>query len=316
MTAEGKETLYVLAERYPQLYLDPDAPGAEEACVDSITKGIAPEKNDLPCFHGDARDTLEAVNTPAGPVEILTLHDRADFELFLRIIAYRCRPVTIPATQGASTLDGIVNWPKIMAHKVSFLLEAEASGRNDADWGAEFKRFTSDKRNFKDTLIVLAHWPYSNVAAEDVGLSEEEWLEKSRLIRMYHELTHVICRRLYPEQINAVWDELAADAIGIYAAYGHCDRALEERFLGIEDGKYTFGRLQNYVKDPVNEGPSADVDPETAKASRQDALNALASKCSKVLAAYEDLFAQAGAGSSPFDMINVLEAQQHALWDR
>ena len=83
-----------------------------------------------------------------------------------------------------------------------------------------------------------------------VGLPEDEWLARSDMIRRYHELTHVICRRLYPDDVNAIRDELIADAVGLCAVFGHFDPELERLFLGIEYGRYVGGRLGNYTDEP------------------------------------------------------------------
>ena len=116
---------------------------------------------------------------------------------------------------------------------------------------AEFRRFTSVRKNYLDMLVVLSRGPYSGVSAEAAGCSEEEWLALSDTIRRYHELTHVICRRLYPDDIDVVRDELIADAVGLYAAYGYFDPEKEKLFLGIRDGQYIGGRLENYTDDPA-----------------------------------------------------------------
>ena len=63
---------------------------------------------------------------------------------------------------------------------------------------AEFRRFTSVKENYLDMLAVLSRGPYSHVDASAAGCSEDEWLTLSDTIRKYHELTHVICRKQYP----------------------------------------------------------------------------------------------------------------------
>ena len=94
----------------------------------------------------------------------------------------------------------------------------------------EFKRFTSDKKNYTDALIILSTGPYSAVPAAEAGL----------------ECTHFICRRLFREKIDAVWDELVADAVGLVAAFGRYDVDLASRFLGIREGVYTGGRLEIY----------------------------------------------------------------------
>ena len=109
----SRSPIEILAERYSQLYVDPDSDGAEEACRRIVRRGEAPGKSGLAHFSGDGRDSFSVMETPAGPVEVLTLFTRKDFETFLRIMMYHCRFVRIPETQGAATLIGIINWQKI-----------------------------------------------------------------------------------------------------------------------------------------------------------------------------------------------------------
>jgi len=265
----GKIILRKLAEKYPQLYLDPGREGAHEACLQAVRCGDAPEMNDMDHFRGDERDNLETVHTPAGPVEILTLYDRTDFETFLRIMAYHCRSVSIPETQGAATLNGIVNWPESLVRREVVY----------------------------DTMIILSSGPYSHVDAAAAGFSEEEWLQISLTIRRFHECTHVVCRRLYPDRIDAVWDELTADAIGIYAALDRYDPDLEKLFLGIQGDWYIGGRLQNYVQD--TDGP--------------EAWDRLAGRVSSALAGFVSVFEE-NRGRDPFTLIFVLEEKQSQLW--
>ena len=66
-------------------------------------------------------------------------------------------------------------------------------------------------------------------------ISDPDWLQKSQIIRKYHECTHFICRNLYPEKTDAVRDELIADAIGIYAADG---LSREEQLNSVAAGCY------------------------------------------------------------------------------
>lgn len=231
-----------LAETYPQLYLTPGEEGAR-LYQEIVRKGADAPEHSLGHFRGSDRDEITTEKTPAGDVLAVTLGDRQDFELFLQIMANRCTPAEIPATQGASILDGVINWPKIRKHRQEYL----AAGGNPLAWGEEFRRFTAEPRNFKDALIVLSTGPYSAVRAEETGLAEEEWLAASLRIRKAHECTHFICRRLYPDRINAVWDELVADAVGLYAAFGRYDIRLAEIFLGINENGYTGGRLENYA---------------------------------------------------------------------
>ena len=289
-----------LAETYPQLYLDPDRCSIDEYKA-AVLSGDRPLNEGLSHFACDGRDRAERIATPAGEALVVTLYNRRDFETFVRcMMAAKEGPErAVPATMGASTLTAF-NWPRIFAHRDAFMKAQLEAGVEDPDWGAEFRRFTSVKENYIDTFIVLSRGPYSNVSAQAASsacgteMSEEDWTEKSDAIRKYHELTHFVCRKLYPDMIDAVWDELVADAAGIYAAFGRYDRALEELFLGISDGEYTGGRLENYLK----EGEDTDV---------------LAPRVSAVLKEFENIAGQPDR-SDVFGFMKSLENRQGDLW--
>ena len=300
MNETGKENemnkgmaIETLAEIYPQLYLDPERE-KKEAYRKVVLQGEPPEHRGLSHFHGDPQDRMETVETPAGPVVVVSLRNRADYEVFVRcMMAAKEGPkAPIPASQGASTLVAF-NWPRIYAHKKQFMEEQHAAGVEDPDWSAEFSRFISVPANYQDLLVVLSRGPYSNVSAAEAGQDEETWLETSYAIRKYHELTHVICRRLYPGRIDAIWDELVADAVGIYAALGGYDAALEKRCLGITGDRYTGGRLENYSDDAVQ----------------------LAGAVSEMLDRFSEIIAEHPA-AAPFELIPALMEYQesfHAL---
>ena len=230
-----------LAADYPQLYLNPDT-DTQETYRRVVLRGEEPERKSLTHYRGDPAEREEIADTPAGQVRVVTLGNRQDFELALRsLMAAKDGPLTpIPASQGAAMLT-LFNWPRIHAHLALFPEEERA---------AEFKRFTAVRENYIDMLVVLSRGPYSGVPASAVGCTEDEWLALSDTIRRYHELTHVICRKLYPGDIAPIRDELVADAVGLYAACGRFDPEMEKRFLGIRDGRYTGGRLDNYTDAP------------------------------------------------------------------
>lgn len=288
-TGHGQAVLPLLAEIYPQLNLCPGEESAE-AYKRIVQYGEAAPARDLGHFLGDGRDSCVIEETPAGSVQVITLHQRPDFERFLQIMAFRCREKEIPATQGASILDGVINWTKIRARKADFI----ASGGSEEDWPAAFRRFTADKRNYTDALIVLSDGPYSAVSAERMGLDEQTWLAFSHEIRKAHECTHFICRRLFPEKIDAVWDEIVADAVGLFAAFGRYEAETAALFLGVSRGGYTGGRLENYVSEEGEE--------------RQKTLDLAAKKVYSVLCRLQDVIASCGV-TEPYPLAIRLEEE-------
>lgn len=288
-TAQGKDALSLLAAIYPQLYLRPGEESAE-AYKRIVQYGEDAPTHDLSHFLGDARDSCAIEETPAGDVQVITLHERADFERFLQIMAFRCREKQIPATQGASILDGVINWTKIRSHRAAFF----AAGGSEDDWAAEFRRFTADKRNYTDALILLSDGPYSAVSAVRMGLEEQEWLMRSHTIRKAHECTHFICRRLFPEKIDAIWDEIVADAVGLFAAFGRYDAETAAVFLGAGPEGYTGGRLENYVS---KEGEEARL-----------SLDRTAKKVYNVLCRLQDVIASCGV-TEPYPLAIRLEEE-------
>ena len=242
MQTNDSHILVRLTERYPQLALP-----VEEGMSKSdefrrvIYRGEPTDR--VPRFHFSPEDNLTSYETPAGTAEVLYIADREDFEHAYRALAYRCEPTPILASVGAVTLSGLIDWKKIRDHEKEYL----AAG--GTDWGAEFNRFTADKSNYLDTIILLSGGEYSAVPAERIGMSREEWLEKSVTIRKFHELTHFICRKLWIEKKEALRDEIYADCIGLIAAFGEYRTDLAKLFLGIESETYRKGgRLEHYIE--------------------------------------------------------------------
>ena len=232
-----------LSRRYPQLLFPlSDETRNTPAYRNAVRRGEP--------YHGALSFTLSpkdrwlTMETPAGAAEMLLLDDRKDFERCVCALACQCQPREIPLSLGAVTIGGLINWEKIRRH----LDEYEANGGQNRD--RAFRLFTADKKNYTDRIILLSSGWYSAVAPEAAGLPEEEWKAKSVTIRQYHELTHFVCRTLFPDDIDVVRDEVLADMIGIMAALGRYDDRLARVFLGIEEGGRCRrgGRLENYVE--------------------------------------------------------------------
>ena len=94
-------------------------------------------------------------------------------------------------------------------------------------------------------FIILSAKPYSNVPARELGLGEREWAEKSLLVRRSHECTHYFTKQTYGIANNILHDELMADLIGLYDAFGYYRAEWFLRFMGVIEGG--GGRLIVYT---------------------------------------------------------------------
>lgn len=256
MTAHvrGAAALEALAQRFPQLYVAP-AEGAQEAHRLAAGRGIPPEGATLSHFITSDQDELREVDTPAGPVEVLFLKERADFETFLQVVGHRASPVPIARTVGAITYRGLADWGAVKAAHEAYV----ASGGED--WPEEFNRLAKQPGAFRAELVVISEGPYSNVPASQTPYGDEEWLRVSREIRLHHECAHVVCRRVMPESILPVWDEVTADVTGLLCATGRYDAGLAATFLGVTPESFAEGRLSEYL----NEGQLAGIDEVAAE---------------------------------------------------
>lgn len=229
-----------LSPQYPQLAL-PLAEGNRNTQLyrDAVLKGLPVGLE--PDFFGSPADSYVRVTTAVGEIGILSLGDRRDFEHAYCALANKCEPMEILPSVGAVYLGGLTNWEKIRAHKREYF----ANG--GPDWPAEFRRFTADKKNYQDKLILLSGGYYSGISPEQVALPPDQWKEKSLVIRKYHELTHFIYRAVYPEDKDAIRDEVLADYIGIRQAFGHYVPAVARLSLGVEEIPGPAARIRHYV---------------------------------------------------------------------
>ena len=239
---KGPEVIKALAEMFPQLYVAP-AEGAQEAHKAASSMGVVPSQASLDHFITSEEDELREVDTPAGPVEVVFLKERADFETFLQIIGHKSQPVQIVRTVGAITYRGLADWQKVAQAREEYL----ASGGDN--WNEEFARLAKEPGAFRSEIVVISEGPYSNIPASETPYSPADWIRISREIRLYHECSHIVCRRLLPNDILPVWDEVTADVVGLICATGRYNASLAARFLGTSPTGFLGGRLSEYLSD-------------------------------------------------------------------
>ena len=209
----GRQALERLATRFPQLYVAPRE-GAQEAHRLASGRGVSPANANLDHFVTDPEDELRQVDTPSGPIWVLFLKQRCDFETFLQIVGHKSSPVAIAPTVGAITYLGLADWEKVAEARASYL----ASG--GSEWGAEFARLAATPGAFRSRIVVISEGPYSNI---DAGQT--------------------------PYDILEVWDEVTADVVGLICATGAYNAQLATLFLGVSEDGYAGGRITEYLND-------------------------------------------------------------------
>ena len=119
-------------------------------------------------------------------------------------------------------------------------------------WAAEFKRIVPSKELYQDRFVILSRGAYSNVAADEVGLNEDDWLDTSYRIRREHECTHYFSLRVFSRLQHNVLEEIAADLVGTIHGFGEYRPAAILRFLGLDRFPEfrSGGRLEVYRGDP------------------------------------------------------------------
>lgn len=270
---------------YPQLSLSiREGMSREEEYIDIVRRGILPNTPVFPLQETGFEEAY-VLDTPAGRAEVLYLPERKIFEHFVRALAHRCEPVPLPPSMGAMMISGVNNWRKIEAHKKAY---HKNGGTN---WAEEFRAFTAKKDNYKDVILLVSRGNYSALTAEAAGFSKEEWIKKSKTIRIYHELTHFVSRKLFPENRDILRDEVLADSVGLFAVFGCYDALLAKKLLGIEGQEYrSGGRLENYVEEAL--------------------LKEAAEEAKEMVKALE-VFYGANGGKSPFELL--MEAEQKRI---
>lgn len=194
-------------------------------------------------------------NSIAGKIPVLLISNDQDFVSIIQALTYKNEPVSIPQSMGAAMINGLNNWDRIRQLKKNWLKENPFG-----NWNMEFaQNVVPNKPLYQDKLIVLSKKNYSGVHANSLGLSQEEWIQKSIKIRLEHECAHFFTLKLFGKMANNMHDELIADYMGISQVLGKFNKDWFLSFIGLENfpDYREGGRLQNYLGKPIISKESA-----------------------------------------------------------
>ena len=153
----------------------------------------------------------------------------------------------------AQTMGGRLPVISTQSHKDFRQMDALINGREEArELPLTVNAFAMEARAksiFRHRVLLLNRAPYSNVSAEKLELSEDDWLERSHKLRLRHECAHYETLRLLSGMKNHAHDEILADALGQIAAFGDFSAERQRLFFGLKRGKNTcHGRLSFYCQ--------------------------------------------------------------------
>jgi len=205
--------------------------------------------NEIGLIHPDDIE-LKIHNSISGKIPVLIIPNNKDFIKIIQALLYKNNPANIPDSMGASFVNGLNNWARLNELKHKWM-EKNPFG----NWGQEFiNNIKPEPSKFKDQLIILSTKPYSNIKAQTINLSDEEWTKYSFTIRLEHECTHLFTLNKFGVMSNNLHDELIADYIGICKAFGSFNKEWMLHFMGLENYPVyrKSARLENYLGDLNN----------------------------------------------------------------
>ncbi len=198
-----------------------------------------------------AKLELRLHQTIAGKIPVIIASNREDFVALVRALTKKNEPQPIADSMGACIVAGYNNWDRINRYRSKWS-DRKLLLPSESDWQLEFKKLILRKELYQDRFIILSRGNYSNVAADDLELAVDQWQKLSLKIRLEHECTHYLTRRLLGSMRNNLLDEVIADYRGIVAANGSYLADWFLHFLGLEAADYRpGGRLENYRGTPT-----------------------------------------------------------------
>ena len=197
-------------------------------------------------FKCSEKDRLFSENTPAGMVDILFLQERSDFERFVQVMVYSCEPAAVASKIESAEILGVTNWRKIENHMNDYL----SNGGSNLSWRDELRKFTNNKKNYQDTILVIGSGGYCGLTAEEAGFEKDTWEEISVKIKIYSSCARYIVRKLFSDYKDIIWEEMLADCAGLLYATGRYDVSLAKKFFGVSGKGYDRrGKLINFKGD-------------------------------------------------------------------
>jgi hypothetical protein len=198
--------------------------------------------------------TLHIHPHAAGSLPVLETSSRVDFVHLYRSFSARCEPVDVPDGVHAVFVSGVPN--------PSRMRQMKGAWKDESSWPTEMDRLLAEDRSwFYDRMIFMQRGAYGGVSASHVSptMTEQEWVERSSVLRLEHECTHYATSRLLGSFRLNIHDELIADFMGFTKSLGTFSAGLFLEAMGIEGDSILEGARFHHYTVGLNEAEVCEV---------------------------------------------------------
>ena len=185
------------------------------------------------------KDFMMHLDTRSEQIELIYMHNRADYERFIQVMAYRCEPVQIPDKSNVFVLNEVVNWEKIREHKKNYI----RLGGNE--WEKELDSFMGNRKNYTETVIICG--PKPGETPEQSSESIESFQNNAK-IRLFQQLSSYISSKNNLKSSDKLTNRLVNDCAALILTTGQYDKDIAMSMVNIKNGEcFDIAKLQKYI---------------------------------------------------------------------
>ncbi len=231
-----------LERRYPKLLLPVEkGMSATELYRDVVSRGKVYRNSDN-LFITTDKDFMMHLDTRSEQIELIYLHNRADYERFIQVMAYRCEPVQIPDKSNIFVLNEVTNWDKIREYKKEYV----RLGGNE--WEKELDAFMSNRKNYTETIIVCGPKSGEVPGYPEYSPDSIENIQFNAKIRLFQQLSSYLSSKNNLKSSDKLTNRLINDSVALILTTGQYDKDIAMSMVNIKDGEcLDTDKLQKYI---------------------------------------------------------------------
>ncbi|AEY64766.1 radical SAM protein [Clostridium sp. BNL1100] len=232
----------VLERRYPKLLLPVEkGMSATEVYRDVVSRGKV-YRNSENLFITSDKDFMMHLDTRSEQIELIYMHNRADYKRFIQVMAYRCEPVQIPDKSNVFVLNEVTNWEKIREYKKEYV----RLGGNE--WEKELETFMSNRKNYTETVIVCGQKSGEAPGYPEHSPDSMENIQFNAKIRLFQQLSSYLSSKNNLKTSDKLTNRLLNDCVALILTTGRYDKDVATAMVNIKNGEcFDTAKLQKYI---------------------------------------------------------------------